>query len=450
MTQADAKGIAGTPGAEGGPRPARRHARDLIGLPRSPLLSHYRKQLERAGVPADASFPHKIGAFLSKHLLIWAYEYLKFIFRPKHKFQDYRDSPGERGVYALRPDSGSQNDREGSSPIRVCLAADWGTGTSEANDIGVHIAESDPHYTIHLGDIYYVGDNDEVNENCLGKAEAGGTIRPVRWPVGSVGSFALNGNHEMYANGNGYFNLFLPTLGIRGSNEGSPQGQKASFFCLQNQYWKIIGLDTGYNSLGFPILEHIPLIRKIPGIGPSCRLPRALVKWLREDAKLEEGKRGVILLTHHQYYSAFEDQYTLPARQIARFISRPVLWFWGHEHRLAIYGKFGMKGSVQAYGRCIGNGGFPVACGQPVINRQPPLVLYDDRLYKVVDGMELGFNGFVKLTFAENRMSIDYRDVENRKLMEEEWEVHEGVLQGKSIQRTNSDLKRITDDLDLA
>ncbi len=314
MTQADAKGTAGTPGVEGGPRPARRHARDLIGLPRSPLLSHYRKQLERAGVPADASFPHKIGAFLSKHLLIWAYAYLKFIFRRKHKFQDYRDSPGERGVYALRADSGSRNEPEANDPIRVCLAADWGTGTSEANDIAFHIAEIKPHYTVHLGDIYYVGDDDEVNENCLGKAEPGGTVRPVRWPVGSVGSFALNGNHEMYANGNGYFNLFLPTLGVPGSNEGSRHGQKASFFCLQNQYWKIIGLDTGYNSL----------------------------------------------------------EYTLPARQIARFISRPVLWFWGHEHRLAIYGKFGMKGSVRAYGRCIGNGGFPVARGQPVINRQPP------------------------------------------------------------------------------
>ncbi len=161
-----------------------------------------------------------------------------------------------------------------------------------------------------------------------------------------------------------------------------------------------------------------------------------MLKWLREDAKLGADKRGIVLLSHHQYYSAFEDQYTLPARQLARFISRPVLWFWGHEHRLAIYGKFGMDGSVQAYGRCIGNGGFPVSRGQPVTNPQPPLVLYDDRLYKVVDGMELGFNGFVKLTFAEK--------------MEEEWEVHEGVLQGKSIQSADSELKRTSHDLGMA
>ena len=74
-----------------------------------------------------------------------------------------------------------------------------------------------------------------------------------------------------------------------------------------------------------------------------------------------------------------------------------------------------MDGSVQAYGRCIGKGGFRVSRGQPVTNPQPPLVLYDDRLYKVVEGMELGFNGFVRLTFAENRMSIDYRDSREQK-----------------------------------
>jgi len=145
---------------------------------------------------------------------------------------------------------------------------------------------------------------------------------------------------------------------------GLPRSPVLSHYRKQLERARVSPDDTGYNSLGFPILEHIPLIRKIPGIGPSCRLPRPLLKWLREDAKLGADKRGIVLLSHHQYYSAFENQYTLPARQLARFISRPVLWFWGHEHRLAIYGKFGMDGSVQAYGRCIGNGGFPA--DQPI------------------------------------------------------------------------------------
>ena len=58
--------------------------------------------------------------------------------------------------------------------------------------------------------------------------------------LGSEGAFALNGNHEMYALGYGYFDHILPKLGVR----GSPRGQRASYFCLENDHWRIIALDT--------------------------------------------------------------------------------------------------------------------------------------------------------------------------------------------------------------
>jgi predicted phosphodiesterase len=61
--------------------------------------------------------------------------------------------------------------------------------------------QSDPDFTIHLGDVYYVGDDNEVRENFLGEKTS--PYAPVRWPMGAKGSFALNGNHEMYADGNG-------------------------------------------------------------------------------------------------------------------------------------------------------------------------------------------------------------------------------------------------------
>jgi hypothetical protein len=51
-------------------------------------------------------------------------------------------------------------------------------------------------------------------------------------------------------------------------------------------------------------------------------------------------KRGLILLSHHGPHSAFEAWYQIPAKQLAKVIHRPVIWFWGHEHRLAIYEKF--------------------------------------------------------------------------------------------------------------
>jgi hypothetical protein len=88
----------------------------------------------------------------------------------------------------------------------------------------------------------------------------------VTWPIGQKGSFGLNGNHEMYANGVAYFDMFLPRLGLRTGPCGM-SGQQTSFFCLENDYWRIIAVDTGYNSTGVPILAHLPFINRIPFIG---------------------------------------------------------------------------------------------------------------------------------------------------------------------------------------
>ena len=121
-----------------------------------------------------------------------------------------------------------------------------------------------PHYSIHLGDVYYVGDPAEVGANFLGIPNPRYQFAPCKWPLGSEGAFALNGNHEMYALGYGYFDHILPKLGVR----GSPHGQRASYFCLENDHWRIIALDTSYNSVGAPILEHF--------LEPDCALPAEL------------------------------------------------------------------------------------------------------------------------------------------------------------------------------
>src|SRR2546426_2837359 len=221
----------------------------------------------------------------------------------------------------------------------------------------------DPHYTIHLGDVYYVGDREEVDENCLGTAPPDGAA--VTWPLGSNGSFALNGNHEMYANGNAYFDRFLPRLGILDPVTRRPRGQGASFFCLLNKYWAMVGLDTGYNSKGFPVLSQVPLLRQLPGIKPTCPLEDRLLEWFRVVVAPLLADRGVVLLAHHQYYSAFDDGYENPARQLCAYVSKPVLWFWGHEHRLAIYGRHGAAGAsrrtaaVSATAGCRWSGGSP-------------------------------------------------------------------------------------------
>src|SRR5262249_37902528 len=92
----------------------------------------------------------------------------------------------------------------------------------------------------------------------------------------------------------------------------------ASFFYLHNEHWRILAIDTGYNSVGWPIVERIFL--------PKCALPPQLLDWLRTTVKLDpKDPRGLILLSHHQYFSRYDDWYLKPAEQLAEFISRPVL-----------------------------------------------------------------------------------------------------------------------------
>jgi len=89
---------------------------------------------------------------------------------------------------------------------------------------------------------------------------------------------------------------------------------------------------------------------------------------------------------------------------------QPVLWFWGHEHRLAFYGLRANQGPLRAYGRCVGNGGFPdYLHGIPDDAEQACLKVYDNRRYETVEKANLGFNGYVNLTFTANVLTVEYR-----------------------------------------
>ena len=277
------------------------------------------------------------------------------------------------------------------------------------------MAATNPDLTIHLGDVYYVGDAPEIAENCFGASTD--NFSGVTWPHGARGSFALNGNHEMYANGKPYFTTLLSSLGM----PAGPPGQLASFFCLETEAWRIIAMDTGYNSVGIPILSLIPGINHIPAIGGDCHLEKSLLTWLRGTVKPKAPRKATLLLSHHQYYTAFTDQaYTQPAKQLMEFFDdQEVVWMWGHEHRLGIYDKFGISGGITAYGRCVGHSGMPVDLGTPD-PKKAPLQLYDrDRSHSIGNGSQVGENGFVNLTIAGPDLTLDYRDIRNTQLLVE-------------------------------
>ena len=389
----------------------KRHARDLYKLPRSAALSHLYLAAEAVAPP---NYPPE-SVFSPSALWEWFRSYVSYVFRKRHTFPPYTASP-QSAMYDLLDENGTDN-------VRIALAGDWATGTDEAERVAGQMNKFAPHFTIHIGDVYYVGDPPEVNENCLGITNPSNNYEPVTWPIGTLGSFAMNGNHEMYANGGGYFDVFLPELGL--CVNGQRKGQQTSFFCIQNAHWRIIAIDTGYNCIGLPILGQIPIINKIPGIGANCKLPAELMDWLSTVVLVKQDNRGLIIMSHHQYYSGFEGEFHKPAQQLwAAGIRRPVLWFWGHEHRLAGYDLYGSD-RLQAFGRCVGHGGMPLTLKAPC-PMQPTPKFYDVR--KGVSGY--GINGHVNLAFSGPNLQATYVDLDGTETLHEGWSADaQGTIQ---------------------
>ena len=397
-----------TPPIAGPPRKEQKsiqlkHLKDSPVTGRFAVVNHFNSEV--AKLAPTSNYP-RLSAFSPQHLSKWVASYLKFAFQRRFPFPDYTGT-GKTGLYQIAPSAGADS-------LKIAIVGDWGTGTLEAEKIGELMSASNPDFTIHLGDVYYVGDEPEIGENFLGRSANG--FDGVSFPHGSQGSFALNGNHEMYANGKPYFTTLLGGLGMK----GDPKGQSASFFSLETDSWRILGIDTGYNSVGIPILSQIPGVNNIPAIGGDCHLESKLLDWMRNTVKVKERPKATLILSHHEYFTRFKDpSYTKPAKQLAEFFgNQEVVWLWGHEHRLAIYEKFKTDGGLTAFGRCVGHGGMPVETAAPVGNKDAPLRLYDTR-ERDLDGTKVGINGYVNANIQGNVLTLDYRDIDSTQLFSE-------------------------------
>ena len=200
---------------------------------------------------------------------------------------------------------------------RIAVFADWGTGLYGAPAITKCIEGLDRcDVVLHLGDTYYSGENDEVRDRLVGN-----------WPRRPAGTInrALNGNHEMYSGGQGYFQALRSFF-----------QQPASCFALQNARWILVCLDTAYEDFDLDAKQ---------------------VAWLKSIVNAA-GNRKLILFSHHQPFSQLDDQGPNLQVALADLLNKQRIhaWFWGHEHRLAIYDPHPVWGFK---GRCIGHGGFP-------------------------------------------------------------------------------------------
>jgi hypothetical protein len=200
---------------------------------------------------------------------------------------------------------------------RIAVFADWGTGLYGAPAISQTIAGLDRcDVVLHLGDTYYSGESNEIYTRLVGN-----------WPKRPAGTInrSLNGNHEMYSGGEGYFRAL-----------GDFFQQPASCFAMQNSQWILVCLDTAY---------------------VDFNLDARQVAWLKAIVD-GAGTRKLILFSHHQPFSQLDDQGPNLQVALADLLTKQRIhaWFWGHEHRLVLYDPHPLWG---VKGRCIGHGGFP-------------------------------------------------------------------------------------------
>jgi len=388
------------------------------------LASHFRS----GGAAYSEESYNPLFGLLPSRLVKWIPHVARYWFSKKHELRDYTAAGNGTGVYSME-------DR-----VTVSLIGDWGTGTDEAQKVADCAGKFAPDFTIHLGDVYYVGDENEIRENYLGEKTS--PYNPVKWPMGRKGSFALSGNHEMYARGKGYYGSILPRMGLKEPHAEWGNGQWASFFCLENRFWRVIGIDTGYNSTQFdfgkmPIFQKSKWIRKSKYLKPKCQLPGPVIDWMKTTINADADKRGLILVSHHGCHSAFSDWYQIPSIQLSEVIHRPAIWFWGHEHKLAIYDKYAVSGGIEAYGRCIGHGGMPVERGSEPDIEECRLLSWDNRRYENGEAINVGYNGHANLSFDGPSLRIEYQDLNCDLLLSEEWRVDilSGLLEGPNLKK---------------
>ncbi|MGO9296642.1 MAG: metallophosphoesterase family protein [Streptosporangiaceae bacterium] len=279
---------------------------------------------------------------------------------------------------------------------RLVVVGDWGTALPRARDvaarmqekIGEALAAGRQVHVIHLGDIYYSGLETEDQRRFLDL-----------WPVtqeqadAGVTSWSLNGNHDMYSGGFGYFGTVLGDPRFR--YQRSPDGKPTSFFRLRSPSWDFVGLDTSWDT-------------DVTSAGQVAVLQDPQGSYVA--AVAAGSARKLVLFSHHQLVSFYDKSdigSTLPAR-LAPVLSgnRVTAWWWGHEHRAITYEA---AGGVR-YPRCLGNGSVPVLPDpDPPPGSEPVITWHSTRTVRE-DGQHRTRFGFAVLDLQPDRIEAAYVD----------------------------------------
>ncbi|MGH2855549.1 MAG: metallophosphoesterase family protein [Solirubrobacteraceae bacterium] len=278
---------------------------------------------------------------------------------------------------------------------RVIVVGDWGTGLPGATAVAERMQEQiedgrgREQHVVHLGDVYYSGWREEYETRFL-----------PHWPVApgeeEVLSWALNGNHDMYSGGHGYFGFLLHDHRFRGHwlPGGNGQHTTSSHFSLENEHWQLLGVDSAYR-------DH--------------DLDGNQAQWV--GAKLATGRK-TMLMSHHQPFSGYEAVSQAMVHTLTPALGGRVIdaWIWGHEHRCMVYGPQQTPGAAPSppapylkWGSCIGHGGVPRLLPDPPL-AFPPKPTWVLEEYVQQDGNRWGRFGFAVLDFDGPSLRVRYID----------------------------------------
>jgi hypothetical protein len=264
--------------------------------------------------------------------------------------------------------------------LKIAVAGDFGTGNFGSNDspstkISKIIRTLQPHVTIHLGDVYYAGTSPEETSKLINY-----------WPAGSLHSFTLNSNHEMYSGGGPYFNEAV----------GGPLFYMSqspwSFFAFEYGNWIVVGLDSAYCSGVMDLYMN-------GSLGNNAQLPFLT-------ALTQKGKK-VIVLTHH---NGFELDGTQPNKLYNEVMSAfenvnaPSYWYWGHKHAGAVYKQ---RGGTNF--RCTGHSALPWGCSS-MLAGSSEVIWFEKRNAGDPNEKLRVFNGFTMLELDADNLTETFYD----------------------------------------
>jgi hypothetical protein len=285
--------------------------------------------------------------------------------------------------------------------ITIALVSDWGADNEPAQNVAAQIKAASPDIVIHLGDIYYAGQQNETKT----------ALKNWPLPVPGTGatspstSFALNGNHEMYSGGKAYFNTFLKAF-----------GQKASYFGLRNTNWQILAFDSAY------------VEQRLLAPGDPAEKSGVGSQWTWLVDKMQTSPTATILLSHHQPVSAFAiengDAENL-RDDFQNFIAaagRQIYgWFFGHEHRCTIYEDSPAQPLPYA-ARLIGHGCIPHSPPPEDQQPDPGCFSFSNMNFRTKPNGD-AVSGFALLKFNGAVIDIQYIDEDGALFWEESWAV---------------------------